>query len=76
MAPIFIQKAFLCISEGVCYPVQSRTRPRRHLIIYLIPVVIFAVGFNLPKAFETKVVQVQVRNPLCYTIWALYCSER
>ncbi|TRY69570.1 hypothetical protein TCAL_07634 [Tigriopus californicus] len=47
---------------GVCYPVQSRTRPRRHLIIYLIPVVLFAVGFNLPKAFETKVVEVQDGN--------------
>ena len=39
-------------SLGVCYPVQSRTRPRRHLLGYLVPVVAFAVGMAIPKAFE------------------------
>ena len=41
---------------GVCYPVQSRTRPRRHLLAYLLPVIVFAVAMNVPRAFELNVV--------------------
>ena len=43
--------------KGVCYPVQSRTRPRRHLLSYLAPVAVFAVGMNVPRAFESNIVR-------------------
>ena len=43
---------------GVVYPMQSRTRPRRNLWAYLLPVLILAIGFNIPKALEFRVVQV------------------
>jgi len=32
--------------------VQSRTRPRRYLMGYLLPVVALAVALNVPKVFE------------------------
>ncbi len=41
----------------MCYPVQSRTRPRRHLLSYLAPVAVFAVGMNVPRAFESNIVR-------------------
>lgn len=37
---------------GVVYPVQSRTRPRRHLWSYLVPVLVLSIGLNIPKALE------------------------
>jgi hypothetical protein len=46
---------------GVCYPVQSRTRPRRHLLAYLAPVIVLSVAFNIPKAFETENYEMKVR---------------
>jgi hypothetical protein len=42
------------------YPVQSRTRPRRHLLNYLLPVILFSVGINVPKFFEFKMAYVEV----------------
>ena len=47
---------------GVCYPVQSRTRPRRHLLSYLIPVIFFAVVLNIPTALEIEITETQVRR--------------
>ena len=41
---------FLCI--GVVYPMQSRTRPRRNLWAYLLPVLVLAISFNVPKFLE------------------------
>ncbi len=43
---------------------QSRTRPRRHLLAYLVPVVVLAIGLNLPKAFESTLVEIKVGLPL------------
>jgi hypothetical protein len=45
---------------GVVYPMQSRTRPRRNLWAYLLPVLIFAIGFNIPKVLEFQLNIVKV----------------
>ena len=37
---------------GICYPLQSRIRGNRRLIIYLLPVILFSLTFNLPKFLE------------------------
>ena len=44
------------------YPVQSRTRPRRNIWAYLAPVLILAIGFNIPKALEVRPRFVHVSN--------------
>ena len=39
---------------GVVYPIRSRTR-RRNIWYYLVPVLLLAIGFNIPKALEIRV---------------------
>ena len=55
---------------GVVYPMQSRTRPRRNLWAYLLPVLILAIGFNIPKALEFRVVQVST-FVLCWSVFLM-----
>ena len=43
---------------GVWFPMQSRTRPRRHLLVYLIPLIVLSVILNLPKAFEMRAMNI------------------
>ena len=33
---------------------QSRTRPRRNLWAYLLPVLVLAISFNVPKVLEFR----------------------
>ena len=49
---------------------QSRTRPRRNLWAYLLPVLILAIGFNIPKALEFRVVQVST-----FVLYALFHTQ-
>ena len=44
--------------SGVWFPMQSRTRPRRHLLVYLIPLIVLSVILNLPKAFEMRAMNI------------------
>ena len=37
---------------GICFPLQSRVRGGRRLVIYLLPVLLFSLAFNLPKFLE------------------------
>ena len=37
---------------GICYPLQSRLRGGRRLVLYLLPVLIFCIIFNLPYFLE------------------------
>ena len=37
---------------GICYPLQSRLRGDRRLVLYLLPVLIFCIVFNLPWFIE------------------------
>jgi len=46
--------------SGLVYPVKSRTRPRRQLCAYLIPVIGFSILFNIPKAMEFRLFNVMV----------------
>ena len=48
--------------SGVVYPMQSITQPRRNLWKYLIPVLLLAIGFNIPKALEFNISLVEVRE--------------
>jgi len=53
---------------GLVFPVQSLTRPRRQLYIYLIPALGFSILFNIPKALEFRLYNVLVS---CATIFNL-----
>ena len=37
---------------GICYPLHSRVRGGRRLVVYLVPVLVFSLAFNLPKFLE------------------------
>ena len=37
---------------GICYPLHSRVRGGRRLVVYLAPVLVFSLAFNLPKFLE------------------------
>jgi len=37
---------------GICYPLQSRVRGDRRLVLYLLPVIVFCIIFNLPLFLE------------------------
>ena len=52
---------------GVCFPMQSRTRPRRHLLVYLIPLIVLSIVLNLPKAFEMRAVNIEIRVPFYHS---------
>ena len=49
--------------KGVVYPIRSRTR-RRNIWYYLLPVLLLAIGFNIPKALEIRVNVVEVRTEI------------
>ncbi len=53
---------------------QSRTRPRRHLLSYLVPVVVVAVIMNIPKAFEATVILYRV-SPFALTEYLWSCCQ-
>ena len=55
--------------SGLVYPVQSRTRPRRHLLNYLLPVILFSLGFNIPKFLEFQMVNVVVSGFESLLLW-------
>ena len=51
---------FICLSSverycGICYPLNSRIRGTRRLVLYLLPVFIFSIIFNMPKFIEINV---------------------
>ena len=37
---------------GICFPLHSRVQGGRSFILYLLPVVLFSIAFNLPKFLE------------------------
>jgi len=37
---------------GICFPLHSRVRGGRRLVLYLLPVLLFSLAFNLPKFLE------------------------
>ena len=37
---------------GICYPLQSRIRGDRRVVLYLLPVLVFCIIFNLPLFLE------------------------
>ena len=38
---------------GICFPLRSRVRGRRRLVIYLLPVILFCIIFNIPRFMES-----------------------
>ena len=37
---------------GICYPLQSRIRGDRRVVLYLLPVIVFCIIYNLPLFLE------------------------
>merc|ERR1712096_502388 len=37
---------------GICYPIQSRVRRRRRVLVYLVPVVVGSLLYTSPKLME------------------------
>ena len=58
----------------MCHPYTYRdlTNTRsvsRRVIIYVVPVIIFSFGLNLPKFFETEIVYNSIEAPLDFSMF-------